>query len=43
MVGGACFEAKRLARDLAETVAETTSDPAAYLESLNLETREGEF
>ncbi|KAF8847619.1 hypothetical protein BDZ45DRAFT_681774 [Acephala macrosclerotiorum] len=37
---GSCFEAKRLTRDLASIVADTTEDPAAFYHSLGLETEE---
>lgn len=37
---GSCYEAKKMTRDLAAIVAETTEDPAAYYASLNLEDEE---
>ncbi|KUJ22789.1 uncharacterized protein LY89DRAFT_704379 [Mollisia scopiformis] len=37
---GSCYEAKRMTRDLAAIVAETTEDPAAYYVSLGLEDEE---
>jgi hypothetical protein len=37
---GSCYEAKMMTRDLAAIVAETTADPAAFYESLNLEDEE---
>jgi hypothetical protein len=40
LVGGACFEAKRLTRDLAAVVAETQEDPEAYYNSLEIEDEE---
>jgi hypothetical protein len=43
LIGGACYEARRKTRDLAETVALASRDPEAYLGSINLETREGKF
>lgn len=37
MVGGACFFARKLARDLADTVAATQDDSEDYYASLNIE------
>jgi len=43
LVGGACYEAKRMTRDLADVVALAARDPEAFYGGLNLETRDGKF
>lgn len=43
LVGGACYEAKLKARELADIVSLTVRDPEAYIDGLVLETREGQF
>jgi hypothetical protein len=41
MVGGACYEAKRLARDLAGVTASVKRDADTFYEDLGIESREG--
>jgi hypothetical protein len=43
VVGGACYEARKMTRDLADSIALSARDPEAYLAGIQLETRDGKF
>jgi len=43
LVGGACYEAKRMTRELASLIALSTRDPKAYYDGLDLEDEESKF
>lgn len=43
LVGGACYEAKRLARDLASVLAHTRDEGSAFVARLALEDEESKF